>query len=225
MLKIVLHCDIPSRKQFEPELTEYLSERNIPFEIYHIGNASKFLSDYFFHKDYQLLLICKEKQLKYIMKTYYNFDKNYMHLVSGILELPLTSNTLNNELFDNIENTYRCPYGVYIVNNRTILQKILHEEIEYIHRVNDKSLIHLINKETKETKKSIVAIKKEINEKYFVQCCKGYLVNIFNIKKANKDTHTIELISGAKIPLTKRSFQEFVKTYISSMHGFKLWSN
>lgn len=225
MLKIALLCNVQSRKLVEPELTEYLTEKNIPFEIYYVENASKFLSNYLFEKDFQLLLMYKNNCLTYMMKTYHNFDKNYMHMVSGILELPLNLDTIEKELFDNIENTYCCPYGVYIISNRTIFRRILHEEIEYIQRDNNKSVIYLRNGETEETRKSINTIKKELNEKYFVICSKGYLVNIFNVKKVNKDTNTIELKSGIKIPLTKRNFQEFVRTFISSMHGFRIWDN
>lgn len=225
MLKIALHCDVQSRKQFEPALSKYLTEKNMPFEIYHVNSASKFLSNYFFQSDFQLLLICKNDTLSYIMKTYHNFDKNYMHMVSGVLELPLKPESIEKELFDNIENSYCCPFGVYVINNRTFFQSILHEDIEYIQREKNKTIIYLRNGETVETNKSINTIKKELNEKYFVKCSKGYLVNTFNIKKAYKDIHSIELKSGARIPLTKRNFKEFLRTYIFSMHGFRIWDN
>lgn len=225
MLKIALHCDAQSRKKFEPIISEYFTEKTIPFEIFHVGSASKFLSNYFFQSEFQLLFIYKDKSLSYIMKTYHNFDKNYMHLVSGVLELPLRLESIEKALFGNIENTYSCPYGVYVISNRTFFQSILHEDIEYIRRENNKSIIYMRNGETAETSKNINTIKKELNEKYFVKCCKGYLVNTFNIKKANKDTQSIELKSGARIPLTKRNFQEFLRTYIFSMNGIKIWDN
>ena len=157
------------------------------------------------------------------MKTYYNFDKNYMHAVSGILELPLSSDSIDKELLGNIENTYCCPYGIYIVNNRTIYRRILYEDIEYIQRDKDKSVIYLRNGETEEIRKSINKIKKELDEKYFIKSCNGYIVNIFNINKVNKDTHSIELKSGTKIPLTKRNFQEFLKAYMFSTQGLNIW--
>ena len=225
MLKIALYSDIKSRKQIEYPLSQYLTEKNIPFEIFYVGSASRFLNSYFLQNDFQLLLIYKDSLLSYIMKTYHNYDKNYMHMVSGTLGLPLTPDVIEKELFNNIETTTSCPYGVYILSNRTLFQSILHEDMEYIHRYKNKSVIHLRNGETAETNKSISTIKKELNEKYFVICCKGYLVNTFNIKKANKDTHSIELKSGAIIPLTKRNFQEFLKTYIFSMHGLRIWNN
>lgn len=225
MLKIVLHCDNKERKEIEPALSEYLTNKDITFEIYHVGSASKFLSDYFYQKDFQMLLIYKNNSVSYILKTYHNFEKNYMHMVSGILELPLNFDSIYEKLFNNIESTYRCPYGIYNVSNRTLFRKILHEDIEYIQRLNDKSVIFLRNGETEEINKSINKIKTELNEKYFIKCCKGYIVNIFSIKKVNKDTHTIELKSGIKIPLSRKNFQEFLKSYIFSMEGFKIWDN
>ena len=157
-----------------------------------------------------------------MLKTYYNFDKNYMHMVSGILELPLNIDSIDKKLFNNIESTYCCPYGIYNINNRTVFRKILHEDIEYIQRLNDKSVIFLRNGETEEINKSINKIKTELNEKYFIKCCKGYIVNIFNIEKVNKNTNTIELKSGIKIPLTRKNFQEFLKSYIFSVEGFSI---
>jgi len=225
MLKIALHCDIQSRKQIETVLFQYMNGKNIPFEIYHVGSASKFISDYFFQKDFRLMLIYKNNSLSYIMKTYHNFDKNYMHMVSGILKFPLEIDNMEKELFVNIETTYRCPYGVYNVSTRAAFNRILHEDIEYIRRFKNKSVIYLGNGETEEIGKSISKIKKELNEKYFVKCCKGYIVNIFNIKKVNRDTHTIELKSGVVIPLTKRNFQEFLKAYILSIQGYNICDN
>lgn len=95
MLKIVLYCDAKSRKLIEPELTDYMTKNNIGYEIYHVDGASKFLSNYFFEKDFQLLLIYKNNSLQYILKTYHNHDKNYMHTVSGTLKLPLIPIQLN----------------------------------------------------------------------------------------------------------------------------------
>lgn len=225
MLKIVLHCNIKERNEIEPTLSAYFTEKNKSFEIHHVGSATKFLNDYFFQKDFQLLLICKNNSLSYILKTYHNFDKNYMHIVSGVLELPLNPDSIDKELYDSFENTYCCPYGIYNVNNRTTYRRVLHEDIEYIQRVKGKSIIYLINGETEEINKSINKISKEINERYFLKSYKGYLVNIFNINKVNKDTNSIELKSGTKLPLTKRNFQQFLKAYLFSMQGFKIWDD
>lgn len=222
MLKIVLHCNNQEFKEIEPVLSEYLTNNNITFEIYYVGSATKFLSDYLYQKDYPLLLVCKNSNLSYMLKTYYNFDKSYMYMVSGILELPLNIDSIDKKLFNNIESTYCCPYGIYNINNRTVFRKILHEDIEYIQRLNDKSVIFLRNGETEEINKSINKIKTELNEKYFIKCCKGYIVNIFNIEKVNKNTNTIELKSGIKIPLTRKNFQEFLKSYIFSVEGFSI---
>nr|WP_312579824.1 LytTR family DNA-binding domain-containing protein [Sedimentibacter sp.] len=226
MLKIVLHGDIQARKQIEPILSEYLSEKNIPFEVYSVGSAFKFLNKYFFQKDYQILFICKDNSISYISKIYHDFEEKYMCMVSGTLELPLTTDSIVQELFSNIEHTCHCPYGIYTVTTRKALHSITHEDIEYIRRINGKSTIYLQNGETQEVGKSMNKIMEELNEKYFVNCCKGYIVNIFNIKKVNKDTCSIKLKSGAEIPIAKRKFQQFLKAYSFSMQGvYKIWNN
>ena len=223
MLRIALHSNIQERKEIEPVLTAYLTEKKIAFEIYHVDSVPEFLSYYFSRKEFKLLLICENKELSYIIKIYHNFDKNYMHTISGILELPLTPDSIEKKLFNNIENTYICPYGVYNVSTRAVCRKILHEDIEFIKRIKNKSVIYLRNGDTEETNKSVNKIKKELNERYFIICRKGYMVNIFNINKVNKDTHIIELKSGTKIPLTKRNFQVFLKEYIFSTQGINIW--
>lgn len=223
MLKTALYCNAQEREEIEPVLSAYLTEKNMTYEICYVGSASKFISNYFFQKDFQMLLVCKNNSLSYIIKIYHNFDKNIMHMVSGILELPLTYDSIEKELFSNIESSYRCPYGIYDVNSRKIYRRILHEDIEYIQRVKNKSIIHLRNGETEEIYKNLNRILNEIDEKYFIKCCKGYIVNIFNINKVHKDTHLIELKSGNKIPLTKRNFQGFLKGYLFTTQGLRIW--
>ena len=225
MLKIALYCNAKNRKEVEPTLADFLTEKNIDFEIHHVGSAPRFLNDYYFQKDFQLLLTYSDNNLSYILKTYYNFDKKYMHTVSGNLDLPLNPDNINNELFHNIETTYRCPYGIYYVSNKTIACKILHEDIEYIQRVDNKSVIHLCNGETETVYKNLKKIKEELNEEYFIKNHKGYIVNLFNIKKVYKDSSTIELKSGTLLPLPKRKSQYFLKAYMLSMEGLKIWNN
>lgn len=222
MLKIVLHCNIKSLQKIESELSEYFNKKSTVFKIYYVGSSSEFLSSYLPNKDFQLLLIYKNNRLSYIIKTYHNFDKNYMHMVSGTLEFPLNHETIDKVLFSNIENTHRCPYGIYNVNNKTVFRRVLHEDIEYIRRARNQTIIYLKNGKTEKTSGSINKILNELNEKYFVKCCKGYIVNIFNVTKINKDTNTIELKSGTNLPLTKANFRKFLKTYITLITGFKI---
>ncbi|WMJ78089.1 MULTISPECIES: LytTR family DNA-binding domain-containing protein [unclassified Sedimentibacter] len=225
MLKIVLHCNSKSIKKIESELSEYFNKRNTLYKLYQVGSSSEFLSSYLPNKDFQLLLIYKNDRLSYIIKTYHNFDKDYMHMVSGTLEFPLNHETIDKVLFNNIENTHCCPYGIYNVNNKTVFRRVLHEDIEYIRRTKNQTIVYLKNGETEKTSGSINKIMNELNEKYFIKCCKGYIVNIFNVKKINKDTNTVELKSGTKLPLTKVNFRKFLKTYITSMAGFKIFDD
>lgn len=224
MLNIALYCDIQEKNEIRTALTEYLNGKNIDFKIYRVESAAGFLSKYFSLKEFQLLLMCSDNSLLYIMKTCYNYEKKYMHTVSGVLELPLTQDAIS-ELLDSTEHTHRCPYGVYNASSRAVFRRIPHEDIEYIKREEGKSVIHLTNGETEEIRSSVKRIEDELHAKYFVKCCKGYIVNIFNIKKVQKSDRYIEMKSGAIIPLSQKNFQHFLKTYIFSMSGIKIWDD
>jgi len=65
-------------------------------------------------------------------------------------------------------------------------------------------------------------IKKQLTEDYFINCARGYIVNLFNIKKINKTNNEILLKSGKKIPISKNKFQHVFKIYIKAMNGIKL---
>lgn len=69
---------------------------------------------------------------------------------------------------------------------------------------------------------SVSKIEKELNESFFVKCCKRYLINIFYIEKVYIESSLIELKLGKKIPITRSDLNKFVKKYIKSMNGYGL---
>lgn len=222
MIKIVLLGNVSDRKQTELALSQYFTEKNISFEFHHATSAVKFLGDYLFNKGFRLFLICSDKKLAYIIKIYDNFDIKTTHMISGTLELPPTPGEIEEKLIKNIELSSVCPYGYYYVNNHTVFRKILHEDIEYIQRENNITVIHLRNGETVSTIKNINKISNELKRKYFVKCGKGCIINLFNVKTVNKDLNTVELKSGIKIPLKKNYFQKIVKAFAFAMNGITL---
>lgn len=84
------------------------------------------------------------------------------------------------------------------------------------------TMIFLKNNETEEIFQSKKTIKKELAQDYFVDCEKGYIVNIFNIKKIDKANQIITMQSGEQIPINRRKFQHVFRILIKSKCGIEL---
>jgi len=136
------------------------------------------------------------------------------------LEFPLNSENLNEMMI--ADNGHNCPYGIFKVNTKKTLRLIPHEDIEYFYRSNGKTLVFLKNNETEEIFQSKKVIKKELSEDYFIDCAKGYIVNLYNIMKIDKTNQIITLQSGDIIPINRKKFQYVFREYIKTMCGIKL---
>lgn len=131
----------------------------------------------------------------------------------------MTSEQLNEILFSN--NGQDCPPDIYKINNRKTLRLIPHEDIEYFDWNKDKSLVHLTNNETEEIFQSTKEIKKELPGDYFAECARGYIVNLFNIKRIDKTNQEITLKSSKTIPLNRKLFQNLINNLIRFVYGIK----
>lgn len=225
MFKIVLYGSSSDRTQMEHALSEAFKEKNLSFKIYSASNSLKFLVDYLYNNDYQIFVTCIDGQASYIIKTYNNLDIQLCHFVSGSISFPLTLDEIHEKIIKNIELSKLCPYGVYIAKNYNTIHKILHEDIEFIHREKTKSVFYLKNGDTITSSKNIGKIADELNRNYFVKCCKGYLVNIFNIYKVNTKCNCIELHSGKTIPMSKTNFKNFIKSYSFTTLGIDIFND
>lgn len=154
----------------------------------------------------------------YIRRNY--VWKNVKQLTSGFLELPLNSENLDEMML--ADNWHKCPHGIYEINSKKTFRLVLHEDIEYFYSSNGMTMIFLKNNETEEIFQSKKTIKKELAQDYFVDCEKGYIVNIFNIKKIDKANQIITMQSGEQIPINRRKFQHVFRILIKSKCGIEL---
>ena len=67
-------------------------------------------------------------------------------------------------------------------------------------------LVFLANNETEKIKASTKKIKEELSEDYFVNNSRGYLVNLFNVKKIDRVNNEIIFKSGSRIPISRKIF-------------------
>lgn len=221
MISIGIYSAPVERNNIKESITNYLNDNNIKYSISTITTTDELFHDFFQQNSkYNIIITYKENKLMYIKINSINYGKNVKQLTSGLLEFPL-----NNERLDEMmiaDNGYNCPYGIFKVNTNKTFRLVPHEDIEYFYSSKGKTKIFLKNDETEEIKKSKKAIKKELTENYFVDCAKGYMVNLYNIKKIDKTNSIILMQSGDTIPINRKKFQHVFREYIKTMCGVKI---
>lgn len=222
MFKIVLYGSAAERKQMKEVLSQHLNKNKVRFEIiYETYDSSKFIKDSLF-KDFNLYMLCQNSTISYMLKTYRNYELQTSHYVSGTVKFPLTYDELDKMPIKNHPLTCVCPYGTYLSRKGENIHKILHEEIEYIHRKKRKTFIHLNNGDTIETAKSLTQIRRELDRSYFFKCSNRYMINLFSINMLTA-RNAVQLKSGAVIPLSKGGFANYFKALVLSELGSKIW--
>jgi len=222
MLEIALYGSTAERKQMKEVLSQYLNKNKIKFEItYETYNSSKFIKDSLF-KGFNLYMLCQNNTISYMLKSYRNYDLQTSRYVSGIIEFPLIYDELDKMPLKNHPFTCTCPHGTYLLREGKNIHKILHEEIEYIHRKKRNTLIYLTNGDTIKTTKSLTQIKRELDRSYLFKCSKEFMINLFSINMITS-RNAVQLKSGVVIPLSKVGYINYIKAFILSELGFKLW--
>ncbi len=221
MFKIMLYGSTAERKQMKEVLSQHLNKNKIKFKMHESFDSSKFIKDSLF-KSFNLYMICQNNTISYMLKIYNNYELQTSRYISGAVEFPLTYDELDKMPVKNHPLTCTCPYGTYLLRKGGNFHKILHEEIEYIHRKKRKTFIHLNNGDTIETTKSLTQIGKKLNKSYFYKCSKGYMVNLFNMHIMSEDWNAIQLKSGAVIPLSKSGLRNYLKALGLSELGINI---
>lgn len=80
----------------------------------------------------------------------------------------------------------------------------------------------MVDGQTIKTCRDITSIKESICNPNFAECYRGYLVNMYHIKKISKSDKIITLSSDKVIPMNKTKFQEVFLTYMYMHTGIRL---
>ncbi len=217
MLNIGIYAAPAERKKIKSSVNQYLTEINVKAHISYVTSRNDILKILDFTPKYNIIIIREEKGLTYLKKISVNYGKKNMKLTYGSIEEPLNSKKLDEIIFSS--DGYFCPYGIYQINNNKSFRLVLHEDIEYFHWNGKKTILHLVNNETEEIPETIKKIKESIMETYFVECTKGHIINLFNIKKIDKVNNEIILKSGATIPVSRKNFNHVILMLIKAVYG------
>lgn len=218
MLKILLYGNAAERKILEEALLPHLKENNISFDIHHLSDSQKFAKNYLFNSDYRLTVAYLEGVTTYIIRSCSDMPLPYV--ITGSMSFPPAPEEIDEKIIRNRELASFFSPGEFTVTHRNFTRKIPYEDIDYIQSDNKKTIIHLSNGDTETVSKNIGKVKAEINRKYFVKCCLGYIVNTRNIRKihrSGRDYKVLELKSGAKVTLTNTYFDKFAEAYSLSI--------
>lgn len=219
MLKIGIYCkDRVQKKEIKKSLKEYFDALQMEAEITTLRTKVTVLNDITeSFTDYKIILLCDEDKVSYFKKNVVNHFKDYSNMTVGCLSLPLSMDKIEEIIFN--EDYHFCPRGVYkLITNKTI-RAIPYDDINFLRWNGNKTIIYLKDYETEEEKKSIKKMKVELPEKYFVESIKGYIINLYNVKKIDKVNHQLVMHSGHRIPISSRKYKSFVRLYIEVMFG------
>ncbi|WP_312699486.1 LytTR family DNA-binding domain-containing protein [Sedimentibacter sp.] len=218
MLKILLYGSAREREILEEALQKVLKKNEISFNFRYLSNPQQLMKNYLFNRNYRLIVACMNGSTSYVIKGDNNKPGSYV--VKGTMSFPPTPEEIDEKLMRNPELASFYSSGEYTVTHRGLTRKIPYEEIDYIKRDNNTTIIHLTNGDKEIISKNIGKVNTEINRKYFVKCCIGVIVNTRNIHKIHRsgnDTRIIEFKSGSKVIMTRGYFDKFLKAYSMSV--------
>lgn len=219
MIKIGVYCNNSNqKKEIKTMLKNYFDNYDVEAEITNIKTKMKILKKTIeSYSDYNIVVLCEEDKLIYYKRNYINYYKNISNMTVGCISMPLNFDKIENILFN--EDYHICPNGVYKLITSNTIRAIPYGDINFCKWNGHKSVIYLNDGETEEVNKSIKKIKNELSERYFVECIKGYIINLYNIKKIDKINHEFIMYSGHKIPISSKKYTSVVRLFIEVMFG------
>lgn len=219
MIKIGVFCNNSAqKKEIKDILNQYFEALQIEAEITSLRTKMKVLRDIAAaYIDYNIVMMCEEERLTYFKKNIINHFRNYGNMTVGWVSMPLSIEKLEEVIFN--EDYHGCPRGVYKLDTNKTIRAIPYSDINFFRWNGDKTIIYLKDYETEEIKNSIKRVKEKLPEKYFAECIKGYIINLYSVKKIDKINHEFVMYSGHKIPISSRKYKEMVRLYIEVMFG------
>lgn len=218
MIKIGIYCsDRKQKKEIKNKLEQYFNELNIETEITFLRTRMALLKDIALsYINYNIVLLCEENRITYFKKNLVNI-RNYSNMTVGWLSMLLDMDKIQEIIFN--EDYHSCPRGVYKLNTNKTIRAVPYSDINLFRWDGDKTILYLNDNETEEIKQSLKKIKDQLQENFFAECIKGYIINLYNVKKVDKINHEFVMYSGHKIPISPRKCKSMVSLYIQVMFG------
>jgi len=219
MIKIGVYSkDSNQKKEIKRSLKQYFNDLNIEVEICCIRTKMRALNNLaVMYAEYNIVLLCEDNKITYVKRNLVNYMKNYCSQTVGWTDIPLSNDKIDEIIIN--EDHHNFPYGVYSLNTRKTVRAISYSDIEYCQWMNSKTVIFLKDNEIEEINESIKVFKTKLPEIYFADCVKGYIINLYNVKKIDRVNHQIVMKSDKKISISRYKFSDIIRLYIMVMFG------
>jgi len=219
MIKIGIYSsDSNQKKQIKRAMKKYFNDLKMESDIRCITAKKNVLKNFTDkYAEYNIVLFCEENRINYIKRNLVNYLENFSSQTVGWTDFPLDTEKIDEIIFN--EDYHNCPRGVYGLNTNTTVRAVSYSDIEYCQWINGKTVIFLKDNETEEITDSIKNLKTELSEDYFSDCSKGYIINLYNVKKIDRSNHQLVMNSGCRISINQRKYSDLVKLFIRLMFG------
>lgn len=219
MIRIGIYSkDLNIKKEIKKLIIQYFDDLNLNHEINYIRTRMKALNNLIEgYIAYDIVIICDSDKITYIKKNTVNNKVNYKYQIVGWLNFPLDKVSIGEIIYSMDDYSYYS--GIFGLKTKKTIRVIMYKDIEFCQRVDRKTLIYLSSKEIEETSESLKSIKSKLPEDYFVDCLKGYIINLYNVKKIDRTNNVFVMNSGFTIHISKNKYLEVVRLYIKIMFG------
>lgn len=219
MIKIGVYCkDSNHKKEIKMSLKQYFNDLNIESEICNIRTKMSALYNLAVaYTEFNIVLLCEDNKITYVKRNLVNYMENYSSQTVGWTDIPLDNDKIDKIIIN--EDYHNCPHGVYGMNTRKTVRAISYSDIEYCQWMNGKTVIFLKDNETEEINESIKILKTKLPEIYFADCIKGYIINMYNVKRIDRVNKRLIMKSGNEINVSRYKFTDIIRLYIRVMFG------
>ena len=219
MIKIGVYCkDSNQKKEIKMLLKQYFNDLNIEAEISNIRTKMSALNNLAMaYTELNFVLLCEDNKIIYVKRNLVNYMENYSSQTVGWTDIPLNNNKIDKIIIN--EDYHNCPHGVYGINSRKTVRAISYSDIEYCQWMNGKTVFFLKDNETEEINDSIKTLKTKLPEIYFVDCIKGYIINMYNVIKIDRVSKKLIMKSGNEINVSRYKFTDIIRLYMKVMFG------
>lgn len=206
------------KKELKNKLNDYFSDVNIEAEIIDLRTKTAVLKNIDAeYKDYNIIIQCNDGRVTYYKRNIVNHFKSYCNMTVGWLSMPLDPEKIEEIIFN--EDYHSCPAGVYKLITNKIVRAVPYGDISFFRWNGDMTIVYLKDYETEEMRQSIKKVKSQLPERYFVESVKGYIINLYNVKKIDRANNQFIMYSGHKIPISPRKMKSLIRLYMDVMFG------
>lgn len=130
MLNIGIYAYVKIEKKIRNDIEKYLLNKKIPFTISKIKTSTELNDFLYLDNNYQIIIICKNNNYRYVKKTYFDYNKSSIEFTS----YPFVLDTKDNKIYEDMFSNYLFGMSddIYIISNKQNIYPVNLRDIEYV---------------------------------------------------------------------------------------------